>query len=177
MKAWGALALLLSGEALASGHDVSLGATAVVLTNGGAYNLTAPRLGLDARYTHALDTWRLGGGVRWVPRGQGALPLELYAQALLSPARGVWRPAVGLELGVSGLPIVLPPTGGFPDDLPELQSASLAPVYLAVQAQPLRFVHRAWSLSALEVQWGTPINAPGAALRVQLGLLHLGVEL
>jgi hypothetical protein len=176
MKPWWPLALLLSGEALASGHEVALGTTAVVLTNGGSYNITAPRLGLDVRYAYALGSWSLGGGVRWAPRGQGALPLELYARALLSPARGVWRPAVGPELGVSGLPIILPPTGGFPGDLPDLQASKLSPVYLAVHAQPLRFVFHSWSVSALELQWGTPINQPGSALRLQLGLVHLGVE-
>ncbi|ATB30806.1 hypothetical protein [Melittangium boletus] len=177
MRSWLQLAVLLPGAAMASEHEVALGATAVVLTNGGSFNNTSPRLALDARYTHAFDTWRLGGGVRWAPRGHGSFPLELYAHVLLSPGKGIWRPAVGPELGISGLPIIVPPTGGYPDDLPNLQTEKLSPVYIAVHAQPLRFIYRSWSVSALEFQWGTPINQPGAALRLQLGLVHIGVAL
>jgi hypothetical protein len=175
MRSWLLLAALLPHAALASEHGVSLGATAVLLTNGGAYNVTTPRYGLDATYTYAHETWRLGAGVRWAPAGGGALPLELYARAMLGPSVGAWRPAVGPELGLSGLPVITPPRGGLPDDLARLQAGTLAPFYIAVHAQPLRFVFRSFSVSALELQWGTPLHQPGAALRLQLGLLHIGV--
>jgi hypothetical protein len=169
------LAALLPGAAWAAANEGSLGATAVILTNGGVYNDTAPRLGIDAGFTHVFTAWRLGGGVRWAPAGRGSPPLEVYVRALLGPSTGVWRPGVGPELGFSNLPIILPPTGGFPDDITRLQAEQLKPFYLAVHAQPLRFVFGSVSVSALEVQWGTPLNQPGAALRLHLGLLHVGI--
>ncbi|MGZ3461002.1 MAG: hypothetical protein ACXU86_21145 [Archangium sp.] len=170
-------AALLPGAAAAAGHELSLGLTAVTLTNGGVYNVTTPRLGLEAAYAYELGSWRLGGGMRWAPAGRGALPLELFARALLTPHLGVWRPAVGPELGLSGLPIILPPQGGFPDDLSRQQAAQLGPAYVAVHAAPLRFAFQRFTLSALELQWGTSLNRPGSTLRLQLGLVHLGVLL
>ncbi|PTL77001.1 hypothetical protein [Vitiosangium sp. GDMCC 1.1324] len=178
MRPWFLLAaVLLPGAAAASGHDVSLGATALLLTNGGVYNVTSPRLGLEAAYAHELGSWRLGGGVRWLPAGRGNLPLEVYARALLSTHLGVWQPAVGPELGLSGVPIILPPKGGFPDDLSRQQAEQLGAAYVAVHAEPLRFVFDRFTVSALELQWGTSLNQPGATLRLQLGLVHVGVTL
>src|SRR5262249_46946259 len=107
----------------------------------------------------------------------GSVPLELYARALLSPGQGLWRPAVGPELGLSGVPIILAPQGGFPDELSHDQAAKLGPAYVALHAAPLRFVFPRFSLSALELQWGTTLNQPGSTLRLQLGLVHLGVSL
>jgi hypothetical protein len=173
----GLLVLASLLPAVAAGHELSLGATAVTLTNGGAYNVTSPRLGLDAGYAHVLGSWRLGGGVRWAPAGQGNLPLELYARALLSPRLGRWRPAVGPELGLSGLPVVLPPRGGFPEDFSRQQAEQLGPAYVALHAAPLRFDFRPFSVSALELQWGTTLDQPGSTLRLQLGLVHVGVTL
>lgn len=175
MRSWLLLAAILPSTALASEHEVSLGATAVLLTNGGVYNVTTPRPAVEAAYAYGRDVWRVGGGLRWAPGGGGPLPVELYARLLLSPATGTWRPAVGPELGYSGLPIIVPPPGGLPDDLAQQQAGKLAPFYVAVHAQPLRFVFGAFTVSALELQWGTPLNQPGAALRLQLGLLQIGV--
>lgn len=177
MRPWLLLAAALLPGAAAAGHDVSLGVTAVTLTNGGVYNVTTPRLGLDAAYAYELGDWRLGGGVRWAPSGRGDLPVEVYARALLSTHLGRWRPAVGPELGVSGLPVILPPAGGFPDDHSVQQASRLGPAYVAVHAAPLRFAFRHFTLSALELQWGTTLNRPGSTLRLQLGLVHLGVSL
>ena len=178
MRSWLLLAaLLVPSLSAATGHEVSLGTTAVILTNGGVYNASAPRLSLEAAYARELGSWRLGGGVRWAPSGRGNLPVELYARALLSTQSGFWRPAVGPELGLSGLPIILPPEGGFPDELSRQQAAQLGPAYVAVHAAPLRFAFRRFTVSALELQWGTTLNRPGSTLRLQLGLLHLGMTL
>jgi hypothetical protein len=177
MRPWLLLSAALLPGVAAAGHDVSLGVTAVTLTNGGVYNVTTPRLGLDAAYAYELGDWRLGGGLRWAPSGRGNLPVEVYARALLTTQLGRWRPAVGPELGVSGLPIILPPEGGFPDDLMRRQASQLGPVYVAVHAAPLRFDFRPFTVSALELQWGTTLNQPGATLRLQFGLVHLGVTL
>ncbi|AKI98970.1 hypothetical protein ATI61_106349 [Archangium gephyra] len=177
MRPWLLLTAVLFPGVAAAGHDVSLGVTAVTLTNGGVYNVTTPRLGLDATYAYELGSWRLGGGLRWAPSGRGNLPVEVYARALLTPQLGRWRPAVGPELGVSGLPVILPPEGGFPDDLMRRQASQLGPAYVAVHAAPLRFDFRPFTVSALELQWGTTLNQPGATLRLQFGLVHLGVTL
>ena len=84
MRPWLLLSAMLVPGAAAAGHDVSLGVTAVTLTNGGVYNVTTPRFGLDAAYAYELDNWRFGGGLRWAPSGQGNLPVEVYARALLT---------------------------------------------------------------------------------------------
>ncbi|QRK10977.1 hypothetical protein JQX13_13430 [Archangium violaceum] len=177
MRPWLLLVAALLPGAAAAGQDVSLGATALVLTNGGAYNVSDPRPGLEAAYAYELGSWRLGGGLRWLPSGPGSVPLEVYARALLSTRLGVWRPAVGPELGLSGAPIVIPPRGGFPEDHSRQQASQLGPVYVALHAEPLRFSFRRFTVSALALQWGTSLAAPGASLRLQLGLVHLGVSL
>jgi hypothetical protein len=178
MRSWLLLlAALLSGTAAASGHEVSLGSTTLVVNNGGVFNPVAPRWGLEAAYAHEVGHWRLGGGARWAFTRDTALPLELYARALLAPRLGLWTPTVGPELGFSGLPIVLPPRGGFPEEHPEIEAARLGPLYVAVHAAPLRFSFHSFTVSALELQWGTTLNAPGAMVRLQLGLARLGVTL
>jgi hypothetical protein len=169
--------VLLPTVAAALGHEVSLGATAVTLTNGSAFIYSAPRLGLEAGYSHELGSWRLGGGLRWAPASQGNLPVELFARALLSPHLGVWRPAVGPELGLSGLPIIRPSRGHLPEDLPLFQAEQLGPAYVAFHAAPLRFAFHRFTVSALELQWGTTLLQPGSTLRLQLGLVHVGVML
>jgi hypothetical protein len=178
MRQWFLLAAaLLPGAAAAAGHDVSLGATAVILTSGSNFNVAAPRLGLEAAYAQALGSWRLGGGVRWAPSGRGSFPVELFARALFGPQLGAWRPAVGPELGLSGLPVIVPPAGGLPEDLSRRHAERLGPAYVAVHAAPLRFAFQRFTASALELQWGTSLNQPGSTLRLQLGLLHLGMTL
>jgi hypothetical protein len=178
MRPWLLLAaLLLPSAAAAAGHEVSLGVTAVTLTNGGAYNVVSPRLGLEAAWSGEFGSWRLGGGVRWVPAGSGSFPVEVFARALLGPRLGFWRPAVGPELGLSGLPIIIPSRVGLPNDYSSRQAEKLGPAYVALHAAPLCFAWRNFTASALELQWGTTLNQPGSTLRLQLGLLHLGMTL
>jgi hypothetical protein len=179
MRSWLLLsAVLLPGGVVAAGHEVSVGSTALVVTNGGVYNPKAPYWGLEATYTRALGAWDVGAGVRLSPgAGSASLPMEAYARALLTPRLGLWVPAVGPEVGLSGLPVVLPPNGGFPEDLSNLEEGLLGPAYVAFHAAPLRFAWRGFTASALELQWGTTLGQPGATLRLQLGLLRVGVAL
>ncbi|WP_257461861.1 hypothetical protein [Archangium lipolyticum] len=178
MRSWFLLAAaLLPGAAAAAGHEVSLGSTAVILSNGGTYNVRSPRFGFEAAYSKELGSWRLGGGVRWFPAGLGSVPAEVFARVLLGPRLGTWRPAVGPELGLSGLPVMVTPRNGYADDLTRHQSGQIGPAYVALHAAPLRFVFQRFTASALELQWGTPLSQPGSTLRLQLGLVHLGMTL
>lgn len=176
MRPWTLLAVLLPGVAVAAGHEVSLGATTVSTSS--FFRSTARRWGLDASYAHELGAWRLGGGLRLaLPGGAAAVPLELYARALLTARLGSWTPAVGPELGLSGLSVLEPLRSRLPEDISDTEAERLGPVYLALHTAPLRFTVRDFTVSALELHWGTTLSPPGATLRLQLGLLHVGVKL
>lgn len=176
MRPWMMLAaVLLPGMAAASGHELSLGGA---LFSASGLSLALPyRPGLEAAYAYQLGTWRLGGGVRW-NLGGGEPPLEVYARAQLTADLGVWRPAVGPELGLSGLRLVAPATTGYPNDYPSTRAERFGPAYVAIHAAPLRFAFSRFTVSTLELHWGTQLTPrPGSLLRMQLGLLQVGVML
>ncbi len=176
MRLWFLLAVLLPGVVAAAGHEVSLGATTV--TTSSFFRSTARRWGLDANYAREVGSWRLGGGVRLAfPKGSASLPLEVYTRALLSMRWGSWMPAVGPEVGVSGFSVLEPLKSGLPEDINDVEEERLGSVYLAFHAAPLRFHVRGLNVSVLELHWGTTLAPPGATLRLQLGLLHVGVSL
>ncbi|HZI03690.1 MAG TPA: hypothetical protein VEZ71_06690, partial [Archangium sp.] len=101
-----------------------------------------------------------------------------YARAQLTANLGVWRPAVGPELGLSGLRIVAQSNAGIPSDYPNTLAERFGPAYVAIHAAPLRFAFGRFTASALELQWGTQLTPrPGSVLRLQLGLLQVGVML
>ena len=103
---------------------------------------------------------------------------ELYARALLSGQVGHWQPAVGPELGLSGVPVVQPRSNALPADYLDSRRDRFGPVYVAIHAAPLRFTFQRYSVSALELQWGTHlVPRPGSNLRLQVGLLRVGVTL
>ncbi|MCY1077883.1 hypothetical protein [Archangium lansingense] len=176
MRHWMMLvAALLPGMAAASGHELSLGG-ALFSTSG--LSLALPyRPGFEAAYAYQFDTWRLGGGVRW-NLGGGSPPLEVYARAQLTADMGVWRPAVGPELGLSGLRTVGPAPTGYPNDYQSTRAGLFGPAYVAIHAAPLRFAFGRFTASTLELHWGTLLTPrPGSVLRLQLGLLQVGVML
>ncbi len=177
MRHWLMLAAaLFPGMAAASGHELSLGGT-LLSTNGLSLALPS-RPGIEVAYAYDFDAWRLGGGVRWSPTERGDPPLEAYARAQLSANLGVWRPAVGPEVGLSGLAVVTPARYGLPRDYPDSRAELFGPAYVAIHAAPLRFAFRRVTVSALEVHWGTDLlPRPGSILRIQLGLARLGVTL
>lgn len=170
------IAALLPGMAAASGQELSLGGT---LFSASGLSLALPsRPGLEAAYAYEFDAWRLGGGVRWGMTDTSKLPLELYVRAQLSAGQGVWRPLVGPELGLSGLTVVTQPRGGIPDDYPKTRAERFGPAYIAIHAAPLRFAFNRFTVSALELHWGTLLSPmPGSLLRLQLGFVRLGVKL
>ncbi|WNG58279.1 hypothetical protein F0U59_28720 [Archangium gephyra] len=178
MRHWMMLAaLLLPGMASASGHELSLGGN---LFSSSGLSLALPhRPGLEAAYAYETGSWRLGGGIRWnFSSAGGNPPLEVYARAQLTAEMGVWRPAVGPELGLSGLRVVAASNTGFPPDYPDVRSRGFGLVYAAIHAAPLRFAFGRFTASALELQWGTLLTPrPGSLMRLQLGLLQVGVML
>ena len=170
-------AALLPPGAQAAGHELSL---AGGLSSTSEIYLNLPtRPGLEATYTYGKDVWRVGGGVRIRPTRDVALPLEVYGRALLTAQLGTWwQPSVGPELGLSAVPVVTPSRSALPQDYPDSRVDRFGPLYVAFHAEPLRFVFRRFTVSALEVQWGTHLAPrPGSNLRMQVGLLRLGVVL
>lgn len=140
---------------------------------------TPSRYGLDVSLlvpvTFGSATPELGGGLRTAYPFEGApVPLEAYGQARFAAKLGYWRPAAGVELGVSGF-TQLPLYEGWPNDDYEYEQRRLFAPYLAFNAAALRFqVMERWVVSALELQTGATLWRPGAALRFQLGLIRVG---
>lgn len=118
---------------------------------------------------------QVGGGLRTgMPPAQGKLPLEAFVRVQLSTRIGFWRPAAGLELGLSGFNDRYY-TAVFPDNRQEgYEDARLGPAYGAFTASPLRFQLGRFQLSALQVSLGTGLEALGSSARIQLGVLSLG---
>lgn len=178
MHRWLLAALCVGAPALAAGHEVSVGAA--TLSTWDFLRPHTSRIAVDAAYVYRAERWLLGGGLRFAfPRDAAALPLELYGRALLVGRMGAWAPAVGPELGLTGLAVLSSDTWarGLPDDFQRRQAALLGPVYLSVHSAPLRFEFPAWTLSALELQVGANLPPLGASLRLQLDFLHVGVRL
>ncbi|WNG36525.1 hypothetical protein F0U60_24620 [Archangium minus] len=74
--------------------------------------------------------------------------------------------------------VVTQPSSGIPDDYPKTRADRFGPAYVAIHAAPLRFAFNRFTVSALELHWGTLLSPmPGSMLRLQLGLFRLGVVL
>ncbi len=119
----------------------------------------------------------LGGGLRAGGRREGVtVPGEVFVRARLEGRIGdsVWRPAVGPELGVTGLGADSPRPDGLPDDLDRAFAARRSPLYLSVDLAPLRFTWRDFTLSAMEVSFGAPLFPTGTSLRTELSFVSLG---
>jgi hypothetical protein len=176
MRTWVLLVLLLGGLPAQAEHQVSLGAT--TSSTVGFFRSTLQRYAVDATYTYAWAGWRWSGGLRWAfPQGRATVPLEVYGRAQLAARVGWWAPAVGPELGVSGLSVLDQGSINIPPDYRDAESGLFGPVYVAIHAAPLRFELPRFTVSALELQTGTSLPPLGPTLRWQLGLLHVGVRL
>jgi len=125
---------------------------------------------------------RLGLGLRAAgPLGGASVPLEVYLLPQLAATIGPWYPAVGPELGLTGL-LRPEPRIGSSQVLGEGQEGEghyeqledVGPVYLAISAAPLRFAIADFRLSALSVGAGTSLAPPGQVLRFQLGIVQVG---
>ncbi|HEY8207240.1 MAG TPA: hypothetical protein VIG99_07155 [Myxococcaceae bacterium] len=169
------LLALLAAEPPAHGVSLGIGTVSYVSIFSGS----PWRPGLDLAYERDLSPrWLLRAGLRAaLPSQRTPVPGELYAQLQLRAVLGVWEPAIGPELGVSGLTDL----GALPDSLPpelnDLEQLRVSPLYVAIAAAPLRFRLGRFTLSALELHWGTTLVPPGAAVRFHLGFIRVSAGL
>lgn len=162
-------------------HELSLGATTFTYVS-----YLRPSIGfmaVEAAYHQRVATtgpWsalRLGGGLRTgMPEGSH-FPLEGFVQVQLSARIGRWEAVVGPELGLSGYAKLITRTILPLQELKALEDERLGPVYVAFNAAPVRLHFGPVVASALELQLGTNTASPGSAIRMQLGLLRVGVAL
>lgn len=119
----------------------------------------------------------LGAGLRaTLPSGVG-VPLEGWARVKLVGRVGMWRPAVGPELGVSGRTVLPERPDRLPNDLDTHEQARFSPFYVSFEAAPLRFAFDRFTLSALELGLGTTLGPAGATQRVSISYLRAEVSL
>jgi hypothetical protein len=179
-----ALMVLAAGAASAEplSRDVSIGAN--TFTYASFIRIPRPFLTLDLAYEQqAGETgpWRwvrVGGGLRAsLPTPYVTAPVEGFIEARLTGKLGIWEPAVGPELGLSGF-AHLPPNFVLPaTELLAREDARLGPLYVALTAAPLRFRFGNFRVSALELRIGVTGPPFGPVTRLDVGLFHLGVAL
>ncbi len=134
---------------------------------------TDATLALDLTTRGGLaDAWELAGGLRI---GLGTVRVEGFARLELAPRIGAWRPATGVELGVTAR-AHYEDGSGIVGALARTSRQELVPVYVALHTMPLRFaLDRCWSLSLLELHLGTNLAPAGRYVRLQVGFVTLGV--
>lgn len=100
---------------------------------------------------------------------------DVYWRAEMIATVGPWTPTLGPELGVSSLGNkFIRFESSFPDDFKRIHEEKLSPLYVAFVATPLRFCFSRFTVSALQLSLGAPIQGIGTIARVQLGVLQLG---
>ncbi|QRN94794.1 hypothetical protein JRI60_37625 [Archangium violaceum] len=175
-----AAALLVALPARAgSRNELSLGLS--VLEHVSYARSSNPFLLMEAAFLRTaaeeggLSAVQFGGGLRTGsgPATKTPLPLEVFVHAQVGARFGVWAPTAGPELGFSGF-TQLVDTVLMRGRQHEYEDSRLGPVYFAFGASPLRFQLGRFTLSALQLRVGTSFPAPGASVRVQLGLVSVG---
>jgi hypothetical protein len=178
-----ALTLLVAGAARAQGmpiNELTVGETSLMYraTKGS----TALHHTLDMAYHHVMGLGspsmglRLTLGMRVGLPGSAEMPLEGYSRLEWMMRMGPWLPAIGPEVGVSGftraLQVVDNPSSpvGYPGELQD----QMGQAYAGLAVAPLRFLVGRFTLSAAELEAGVPLNNPSSALRLQVGLIHIG---
>jgi len=183
----GAALLVLGSTASARGaeHGIAVGVPVLYTSM-----LASPwRFGAALQYDlnlggdDATPSWlHLGAGLRaFGPVGGATVPLETYTQAQLVGAFGPWRPALGPELGLTGL---FRPEPMLRDSsvLTEKHDAvegyferreDPGPLYMAFTTSAIRFALGSFTLGVGDLQVGTSVVHPGSAFRFQLELAHL----
>lgn len=180
-----AVSLLSAGVARAEPdskrNEISVGANLMTLTR--APSLVMPITTAEVAYHRSFDLagrpemLRVGAGARLATEWRGlTVPAEAFARAQLVAPVGPWKPALGVELGVSGLTRLFRAQEGteYPSDLVDSVEPSLSPVYVAAVAAPLRFQFGRFTVSAAELQIGSTVTDLDGSLRLQFGLLQIG---
>jgi hypothetical protein len=161
-------------------HDVSAGAVAFWYVR--AFAATPIHLGGELAYHLAVGPrdrpppFRVGGGLRTAAPAP-SVPVEGYLHVQVQGKFGVWRPASGPEVGVSGFTQPTPSTRAPDDGIGSQAVDQVGPAYVAFTASPLRFAIGRWTLSAIDVHLGTTFPPFGGAARFQVGLVQLGFAL
>jgi hypothetical protein len=164
-----AAAAVLATGTLPAGLEPSAGLSVLATQHVFSYALE-PAVEVGAGW-RVREAWVVGAGVRL---GLGPVLPEGYLHLSAAPALERWLPRVGLELGLSARTRF---TEG-DQILRETRQAaeeSAGVTYVAVRAEPLAFRWSRWRISVLELQLGTFFPDPGRTLRVQLGLVTVGV--
>ncbi|QRK09170.1 hypothetical protein JQX13_03145 [Archangium violaceum] len=169
-----------SGPTSPARHEVSVGATSFLTL--ASLGSTETQLTLDVAWHYTLGmgarprSVRLTAGVRVGPPGSAELPLEGYGRVELVARVGPWVPAMGPEVGVSGFTHLsrYSESPAYPRGVRGVVQERLGLTYAGLALAPLRFQLGRFTVSAAELQAATPLEDFGSAVRVQLGLLHLG---
>ncbi len=164
-----AAALALSTAGLPHGLEVSAGVSTLATQHVFSYALE-PALEVGAGW-RVREGWVLGLGARL---GLGPVLPEGYVRLSAAPDLGRWAPSLGLELGLSAR-TEFPEGDALLRETREAAEEGVGAGYVAVRAEPLSFRWARWRVSVLEVHVGTHLQDPGRTLRVQLGLLTVGV--
>ncbi len=109
--------------------------------------------------------------------GLSPVVTEVFGRLVAAPQLGAWRPALGVELGVTA-------RGDFdggPLARREMRGpieAEMKPYYLAIHASVLSFaLGKGWRLALAEVRVGSHVVPMGKFVRLELGFFTLGHRL
>jgi hypothetical protein len=119
---------------------------------------------------------KLTGPVYWqtgVRLGLGPVLPDFFGRLILIQEVGIWRPDIGIEIGVTARAQFQDDTGLLAETRKTMnQGTGIA--YFSVHAAPLSFVIREkWRLSALELDFGTHFADFGRTLRGQITVLSI----
>ncbi|HLL53531.1 MAG TPA: hypothetical protein VK447_08300 [Myxococcaceae bacterium] len=170
-----------SAEPADAPNEVGVGVTSITYSSflRDSRTVTGPELSYSRRLgQHGLSrAVRVGGGLRIASSPDVSVPVEGFGQAQLTARFGNWEAAVGLELGVTGFARLIPPVRSRSYEMLAFEEQRLTPLYLLVGAAPLRWHFGRFSVSALEVHLGSSLPSLGAALRMQVRFVGVGVTL
>lgn len=171
------LAALLGAAPAAGQHILSVGASFNHVED--TIGVFPDRWSVEAAYAYERGPCQVGGGLRFAfPRGAVALPADIYLRGLIKADIGYWSPAVGPELGFSGEWVDPGPRpSGLPNDVLQNERPRRTPFYVAMHAMPLRFKIGRLVVSALEVQLATTVTPLAGVVRIQVGVLQVGMKL
>lgn len=103
------------------------------------------------------------------------VPLELFARAEWTSALGYYQPTIGAELGLSAYTLFSLTPRGIPDSSYQSEAESMSPVYVSLCAAPARFAFKRWSVSVLEVHFGTLLPNLFQVGRLEVSLVNVGM--